>query len=111
MACSWDGLLWTLGCESGHDFYLQAIGTWATDYRPTKARITFTGGDADQCRLSISSEDVRLAYGDPYSSEEEIDLDFTDEDAGDILHIKMEKVGGNAHPYPQFEISDIEFYE
>jgi hypothetical protein len=38
---TWDGVKWSSG--SGY-FDLDAIGTWATGFRPTNMRVSFTGG-------------------------------------------------------------------
>ena len=40
---TWDGAKWTNG---GGYFDLDPIGTWATGFRPTNIRISFTGGSA-----------------------------------------------------------------
>lgn len=107
MGCSWDGDSWTLGWESGHAFYLQAKGSWASDYRPTKARITFTG-DAAIARVRIEGTGfTTLGYDDEYVSTREMDLDFTSDE--DIYWLSFQKTGGNASPYPQFDLSIVEF--
>ena len=109
MSCSWDGAKWTLGSEGGATYWLKPKGTWAVGLKPTKAAITFTGGDDDRCRLIISSAEAFLVLADPYASGEEVELDWLDPPSTIIAKIRMSKVGGNAHPYPQFEISNIEF--
>ena len=106
MGCSWDGSVWTLGWESGKEYYLQAKGTWASSYRPTKMRITFTG-DAATARVNIASTAHTLSYDDEYVSTKEMDLDFSEDE--DIYRLSFQKTGGNAHPYPQFDLSIIEF--
>lgn len=110
MSCSWDGEKWTLGSESGATYWLKPKGTWADTFKPTKAAITFTGGEDDRCRLSIRSPEATLILADPYASGEEVELDWDDPPSTKLAKIIMAKEGGNAHPYPQFEISNIEFY-
>ena len=109
MSCSWDGDKWTLGSESGATWWLKPTGTWAVGFKPTKAAITFTGGEDDRCRLVIASAEATLVFADPYASGEEVDLDWWDPVSTILTRIIMCKVGGNAHPYPQFVITDIEF--
>lgn len=56
-----------------------AIGTWPTNYRPTKMRLQFTGpGATCYVRLSNISGDFIIGTNSTYTSGDEIILDFTE---------------------------------
>jgi len=102
---SWDGSKW----PSVEDPYnpgtqiveLDVIGTWYESYRPTKVRITYTGGEATQYML-VSDGGPPVATGD-YASGAEIDLTW---DVNDLAFI----IVSNDNNTP-FSITKVEWLE
>jgi len=105
MSCSWDGISWTLGWESGHAHQLKAKATWMVNYRPSSVKVTFTG--APTARFYVSSLNYSLCFNDEYCSGALEALDFSYDE--DILIFNLQASGGG-EPYIQFDITNIEFF-
>ena len=100
MGCLWNGDSWTIGNQSGYNYFLSAIGNWATGYRPTKVRVTFTG--ADTAALFIGGTTKTICSNSPYASGEEAELDFS---GGEDINALYLHISG----YTDLTITNIEF--
>ena len=110
---SWSGSSW----PSTEDAYypddeiveLDVIGTWYEYYRPSKVRITYTGGEATQTMtLSVAGGEAPIASGD-YASGAEIDIDWDNLRTGvtkDLLFVLVFNENNNP-----FSITKIEWLE
>jgi len=81
---TWNGSVWT---ESGPGLALQEAGTWNVDFRPTKLKVTYSGGGPATITLYYGG-----APGDSdtnYTSGDEIPLTVTD----DITRIDLYMTG------------------
>lgn len=67
---SWDGSKWL--CGDFGNLELAPIGTWADDYRPTKIRVTFSGGGEIILYVQDNSGPPNALFDDStYTSEQE----------------------------------------
>ena len=101
MGCSWNDGSWTIGTQSGYDYFLSPIGNWVVGYRPTKVRVTFTG--ADTAALFIGTVATTIYSNGAYASGEEAELDFSENDDIAVLYLYS--------GFTEFIITNIEFLE
>jgi len=80
---SWTGSSWT----GGFGLQITDIGTWTEGYRPTKMRVTFTGGPTNMTLKDVPGSLDNIAHDAAYVSGQEIDLDFSG--LGDINEMRM----------------------
>ena len=100
---TWDGSEWDSELDEFELIILQELGSWASEYRPTKIRITFT--DVASVALEIVDTDGNTIGSDAtYSSGQELDIDF-DEYALDLDYIQI------VDSTTSFSITNIEFDE
>ena len=94
----WTGSAWS---DSGVLFIpLTELGTWVEVYRPTKIRVTFTGGGTRDILLK-DTENNFIAHETTASSEQEIDITF---EGYDIEALQIQDTVGN------FTVTNIEFF-
>lgn len=103
---SWSSNTWIPSVFGGNTYILNigVIGSWATSYRPTKMRITFTGSITCNYNCRISDTDnggIWDADSDPISSGQELTLTFG---SYDIYSLSLSSSSN-------FTVTDIGFYE
>lgn len=103
---AWDGTKWVAQATMWYPV-LTAIGTWATGFRPTQARITFTGSP-DYMKIADAANFAHYVNAS-YTSGTEIDLDWTDQGAHAMTDIYGLTVG--FMPSATRTITNIEFFE
>jgi len=73
----WDGSKWVAEAGFGVHVYLQPIGGWEVDFRPSKIRVTTSIGEVWE--LSISDGAGYPVSESPYISEAEVDMNLTND--------------------------------
>jgi hypothetical protein len=100
----WDSQYWPPGIEI---LSITEIGSWASGYKPTKIRITFTGATDTAFSLKDISSNVICSKGSgidlSYTSGEEIECDFGS-GQGDIYRLEVQAGQG-----ADFSVTNIEF--
>lgn len=103
---SWNVDHWDARYEPLSDYFvnLEPLSGWETDYRPTKIRVTYTGGQTQRLILRDNNNNYLINTGfNGYSSGTEITIPW---DSYDIQYIEIYNTDSN-----DFDITNIEFLE
>lgn len=100
-AATWDGSKWIISGGPPEEVFIR-LGTWTSGYRPTKIKLTITGGSPSYLSVrDYTGGTAVLGEDSSYYSDKELDLDFSSgEDIGRLY------IG-----WDYFNITAISFYE
>jgi len=112
---SWSTDRWLgedIGGGEQYLLYIEPLGTWHENYRPTKMRFTCNNTSYDEFRITMrdNAQNVIVNTGG-YNTKSGDEITITFNDTGEPDDDKMRQIEFATYLYPgfQFEITNIEF--